>query len=83
MEAVLLADRPDLIPALAAAYRAEWPEWYGRGGLGDAEADLNERARRSGLPDMTSPPVRYRISARTVSIGRTHRVRARDVRGSA
>ena len=50
MDAVLLADRPDLIAPLAAAYEAEWPEWYGRGGPGDAEADLNERARRSGLP---------------------------------
>lgn len=50
MEAVLLADRRDLIAALADAYRTEWPDWYGPGGQGDAEADLNERARRDGLP---------------------------------
>jgi GNAT superfamily N-acetyltransferase len=50
MGVVLLADRPGLIAPLAAAYEAEWPEWYGAAGPGDAEADLRERSRRDGLP---------------------------------
>jgi GNAT superfamily N-acetyltransferase len=50
MEVALLADRPDLIAPLAAAYQAEWPDWYGPAGPGDAHADLHDRARREGLP---------------------------------
>ena len=30
--------------------RDVWPEWYGPGGPGDAEADLRLRARLAGLP---------------------------------
>jgi len=50
MEVVLLADRPDLMAPLAAAYQAQWPDWYGPGGPGDAQADLHLRARRESLP---------------------------------
>lgn len=50
MQSVLLADRPDLIGDIAAGYEAEWPEWYGPGGPGDAIADLRERTRREGVP---------------------------------
>ena len=44
----LLADHPDLLVPLAAAYERESPEWYGI--RGDAMADLRERSRRTGLP---------------------------------
>jgi len=50
MQIVRLADRPDLIPALAAAYETEWPEWYGPGGPGEALADLRERAQAGVIP---------------------------------
>ena len=46
----LLADRPDLIDALAEAYRLQWPSWYGPGGRGDAVADLTARAQRGRIP---------------------------------
>ncbi len=46
----LLADRPDLIEALAAGYEAWSPAWYGSNGAGDARADLEARARRRGTP---------------------------------
>ena len=49
MEIVRLVDRPDLLPALARAYEAEWPVWYGPKGR-DPVADLTERLRRDGLP---------------------------------
>lgn len=48
-EVYLLADRPDLVDALATAYEAEWPGWYGRPG-NSARTDLAERLRRDGLP---------------------------------
>jgi GNAT superfamily N-acetyltransferase len=44
----LLADHPNTLAPLAAAYRREWPEWYGQ--RGDAMTDLRERSRRTGLP---------------------------------
>lgn len=49
---VLLADRPDLAPALAVGYEAEWPGWYGPGGQGEgtALADLAGRAQAGRLP---------------------------------
>ncbi len=46
----LLADRPELIDALALAYEAQWPSWYGADGRGDAHADMTARARRDGVP---------------------------------
>jgi len=45
----LLADRPDLVGALAEAYEREWPGWYRQAG-NSATADLTERLRRDGLP---------------------------------
>lgn len=48
-EVLLLADRPDLIGALAAAYEDEWPGWYGQPG-NSAQADLAARLRRDELP---------------------------------
>jgi len=48
-EVLLLADRPDLVGALAAAYEREWPGWYGRPGH-SAETDLMARLQRDGLP---------------------------------
>ncbi|HYG27793.1 MAG TPA: GNAT family N-acetyltransferase [Caulobacteraceae bacterium] len=50
MKLVPLAERPDLIAPLAAAYEAEWQDWYGPDGPGDARADLLERARTDVLP---------------------------------
>jgi hypothetical protein len=44
----LLADHPELLASLAAAYEREWPDWYGV--HGDAMTDLRERSRRTGLP---------------------------------
>jgi GNAT superfamily N-acetyltransferase len=48
-EVHLLADRPDLVGALARAYEREWPGWYGRAG-NSAVVDLTARLRRDGLP---------------------------------
>ena len=50
MEIVRLADRPHLLPQLARGYEAEWPDWYGPAGPGDAAADLTERLRTDRLP---------------------------------
>jgi GNAT superfamily N-acetyltransferase len=44
----LLADHPEQLAPLAAAYEREWPDWYGV--HGDAMTDLSERSRRTGLP---------------------------------
>ena len=46
----LLADRPELIGQIAAAYEAWSPAWYGPGGPGDARADLEARAQRGRVP---------------------------------
>lgn len=48
-DVLLLADRPDLVGALAAAYEREWPGWYCQQG-NSAEGDLRARLRRDGLP---------------------------------
>jgi len=45
MQIVRLAERPDLIAPLVRAYEAEWPDWYGPDGPGDAAHDLRARAR--------------------------------------
>lgn len=47
---VLLADRPDLIPALTDWFMAEWGPYYGAGGPGDAAADLRGCLNRDTLP---------------------------------
>jgi GNAT superfamily N-acetyltransferase len=44
----LLADHPEVLASLAAAYQREWPKWYGV--HGDAMKDLTERSRHGGLP---------------------------------
>ncbi|MFP5356432.1 MAG: GNAT family N-acetyltransferase [Gemmatimonadota bacterium] len=46
-----LASHRNLVPLLAAWFIAEWPEWYGPGGRGDALADLTSfAASASTLP---------------------------------
>ncbi len=45
-----LASRADCLPALARLLESAWPDWYGPGGQGRAEADLAARCRRAGLP---------------------------------
>lgn len=46
----LLADHLGALPALAQGFEAQWPDWYGASGRGDALADLQAFARISGLP---------------------------------
>ena len=43
-----LRERPDLCPYFADAFKDEWPDWYGPGGEGDAEADLAAFANPHG-----------------------------------
>ncbi|WLQ14211.1 GNAT family N-acetyltransferase [Hahella aquimaris] len=45
-----LADAPEAVPALAASFETEWPDWYGPQGPGDAEADLRQFCSRDALP---------------------------------
>ena len=45
-----LARHPEALKPLAAAFRAEWPDWYGPDGPGDAAADLRADANEDGLP---------------------------------
>ncbi len=49
-EIALLHRHPDRVAEIAEGYLAEWPEWYGPGGPGDALADLTARAAGEGLP---------------------------------
>ena len=44
-----LADHPEALPALAASFEAEWPDWYGSG-RGDAEQDLRAYSNQKSLP---------------------------------
>lgn len=44
----LLRDCPEALAPLAAAFRSEWPDWYGPGGPGDAAADLAAFANPEG-----------------------------------
>ena len=46
----LLADHPERVEELARWLEAEWPEWYGPEGPGDARAHMSEAAQRDGLP---------------------------------
>lgn len=51
MRAIIpLAERPDLVPALAAALVRAWPDWYGPGGRADPAREARLRARAEGLP---------------------------------
>lgn len=43
-----LRERPDLCAFFAEQFEAEWPNWYGRGGRGDAAADLSAFANVAG-----------------------------------
>lgn len=47
---VYLADAPELIPALAAAFAVEWEPYYGAAGPGDATKILTESCNRDRLP---------------------------------
>lgn len=40
--------QPSAIAVFAEAFRAEWPAWYGPGGPGDADADLDAFANAEG-----------------------------------
>jgi GNAT superfamily N-acetyltransferase len=46
----LLVDHLEALPPLAQGFEAQWPDWYGASGPGDALADLQSFARRTGLP---------------------------------
>lgn len=46
----LLLHHPEAIGQLARGFEAQWPQWYGPGGPGDATADLHTFARQDGLP---------------------------------
>lgn len=46
----LLADHTQAMPALQRLFEAEWPDYYGEQGPGDAAADLAAYALRDGLP---------------------------------
>jgi GNAT superfamily N-acetyltransferase len=43
-----LRERPDLCTFFAERFEAEWPNWYGPGGRGNAAADLNAFANIAG-----------------------------------
>ena len=43
-----LRDRPDLCTFFAEQFEAEWPDWYGPDGRGDAAADLSAFANADG-----------------------------------
>ena len=45
-----LADHPARIAELVRWFEAEWPDWYGPGGRGDAELDLRSFRSRAALP---------------------------------
>lgn len=46
----LLVDHPELFATLEAWFVAEWPDFYGTDGVGDAAHDVRSYARRSELP---------------------------------
>ncbi|WP_394824530.1 GNAT family N-acetyltransferase [Pendulispora albinea] len=45
-----LADHPEVHPTLASWFEAEWPNWYGPNGEGNAREDLARYAARARLP---------------------------------
>ena len=45
---ILLRDAPQLCAFFAEQFEAEWPDWYGSGGRGDAVADLIAFANPAG-----------------------------------
>lgn len=46
----LLADHPNAIPLLAAAFRAEWPDYYAGGTLDDIAHDFTLQVQRDTIP---------------------------------
>jgi len=46
----LLAMHPEALPQLRHWFEAEWPEYYGQTGPGDAQQDLRSFANGEGLP---------------------------------
>lgn len=46
----LLADHPEVVPALCALFEAEWPAWYGPDGPASARADLEAYAQPASIP---------------------------------
>lgn len=46
----LLADHAEALPGLRAMFEAEWPEYYGADGPGDAARDLAAYCGREALP---------------------------------
>ena len=50
MEIELLADHSESIPMLSDWYVSEWEPYYGVGGPGDAQVDLESRRNRDELP---------------------------------
>lgn len=45
-----LANHPETLPVLESWFKAEWPEWYGPRGRGNARQDLRAYATRGSLP---------------------------------
>ena len=45
-----LAAHPEVLPVLRQWFEMEWPSYYGAGGPGDAERDLDAFAQRGSLP---------------------------------
>lgn len=45
-----LAEHPELLPELERLFLAEWADYYGESGPGNARADLVEYSRTGGLP---------------------------------
>lgn len=45
-----LADHPEVLPLLKDWFEAEWADYYGPGGAGDAGSDLRAYASRTDLP---------------------------------
>jgi GNAT superfamily N-acetyltransferase len=41
---------PEALPLVAEWFRTEWPGWYGAGGAGDAEKDLQLFSNEGSLP---------------------------------
>ena len=45
-----LSQHLDALPLLTQWFKAEWPAWYGPGGRGSAQRDLQEFSAERGLP---------------------------------
>ena len=45
-----LVAHPESLPLVAEWFRTEWPGWYGAGGAGDVEKDLQSFSNEGNLP---------------------------------